>query len=276
MGAWAGEGLSEGVVGEQVDGAVGDLPFCILLWMCVAHRLISSSELSKTASERSVRAPEGLPTMNEIPDGQLLRRHHKGDASAFAELVKRHEGCLLQHARAILGAGSSYEDAVQEALLKLAQSPPSIPPEVDGDPRLERAHLLSWLHKVTRNNCMDVIRSETRRNRREHDAARHEGTDGEMSRVEEHDTRAIVKRELEKLPADQREVLVLRLLGERSYKEISEITGKKVGTVGWLVSIGLKALGDQLQPLLAMPEANARSARSVASSRLDKLQGELS
>lgn len=214
--------------------------------------------------------------MNETTDGQLLRRHRQGDRNAFAELVKRHEGCLLQHARAILGGGSAYEDAVQEALLKFAQTPPSIPPEVEGDARLESAHLLSWLHKVTRNNCMDVLRSETRRKRREHEAAVVEGTDGELSRVEEHDTRAIVKRELEKLPPDQREVLVLRLLGERSYKEIAEITGKKVGTVGWLVSVGLQALGVQLQPLLALPEGSSRNAHVAASSRLDKVQGEWS
>ena len=42
----------------------------------------------------------------------------------------------------------------------------------------------------------------------------------------------------------------LRLLGEKSYREISEITGKKVGTVGWLVSVGLKALCVELGPLL--------------------------
>ena len=219
--------------------------------------------------------------MNETPDGQLLRRHRKGDTAAFTELVKRHEGCLLQHARAVLGTGGPYEDAVQEAFLKLAQNPPVVPPEADGDAALERAHLLSWLHTVTRNNCMDLIRSETRRNRREHQAARHEGTDGEMSRIDEHDTRAVVKREVEKLPPDQREVLVLRLLGERSYKEIAEITGKKIGTVGWLVSVGLQALGAQLQPLLALPDAGARSSRSVPSARMDSArlggaQGELS
>ncbi len=211
--------------------------------------------------------------MNEIPDGQLLRRHRRGDASAFAELVRRHEGCLLQHARAVLGSGGTYEDAVQEAFLKLAQQPPAIPPEADGDERLERVHLLSWLHKVTRNNCMDVLRSEKRRDRRERESARHEGTDGEMSHVEEGDTRAIVKREIDKLPPDQREVLVLRLLGDRSYKEIAEITGKKIGTVGWLVSVGLQALGGRLEPLLAMSETNARSARPAPSSRL---QGEMS
>ena len=76
--------------------------------------------------------------MNDLPDGQLLRLHRKGNTSAFTELVRRHESCLLQHARALLGGGRPYEDAVQEAFLKLAQVPPELPPEVAGDERLER------------------------------------------------------------------------------------------------------------------------------------------
>jgi len=214
--------------------------------------------------------------MTRDTDGQLLRAHRQGDVRAFTELVQRHESCLLQHARAILGQGSPYEDVVQEAFLKLAQTPPELPFEVQGDERLERAHLLSWLHKVTRNCCMDVMRSEGRRKRREHEVANPEASEGGQSAVEEHDTRAAVKRELDRLPPDQREVLVLRLLGDRSYKEIAEITGKKIGTVGWLVSIGLKALGEQLEPLLAMPEGSSRNPRAATSSRMDVIQGEVS
>ena len=58
---------------------------------------------------------------------------------------------------------------------------------------------------------------------------------------------------------------MLRLLGERSYKEIAAITGKKVGTIGWLVSVGLKALAAELAPLVggdaspSTPDAQARS-----------------
>ena len=70
--------------------------------------------------------------------------------------------------------------------------------------------------------------------------------------LEEHDTREAVERGLSRLPADQREVLVLRLLAERSYKEIAEITGRKIGTVGWLVSLGLKALANELAPLVGI------------------------
>ena len=76
-------------------------------------------------------------------------------------------------------------------------------------------------------------------------------------------------------------MLVLRLLSERSYKEIAEITGKPIGTVGWLVSIGLKALSEALAPVLgaglaAEPVRATRNDAGAASARLDVVRGELS
>ena len=102
----------------------------------------------------------------------LLERHCSGDPTAFVALVKGHQGELLRLARGVLGRGSAYEDVVQEAFMRLAQSPPTIPELALGDADVERAHLSSWLHKVTRNLCMDVIRSETRRRRRERSGRR--------------------------------------------------------------------------------------------------------
>ena len=210
-------------------------------------------------------------------DGQLLRAFRGGDATAFTELVNLHQAALLRHARALLGPGSLYEDVVQDVFLKLAQTPPEIPSEADGDERLERVHLLSWLHKVTRNGCMDAMRAEKRRRRREQDVAASEAHEGGIGSVEEKDTREAVEREIGRLPVEQREVLVLRLLGDRSYREIAEITGRPIGTVGWLVSLGLKALGEGLSPILAAePVRVARNERGAASPRLDVVRGELS
>jgi RNA polymerase sigma-70 factor (ECF subfamily) len=214
-------------------------------------------------------------------EGDLLRAFRAGDATAFTALVEAHQGALLRHARALLGAGSSYEDAVQEVFLKLAQSPPEIPEEAAGDPKLERMHLLSWLHRVTRNCCMDTMRAEKRRRRREGEVAEPEAEEGGLATVEANDTRAAVEREIGRLPVEQREVLVLRLLSERSYKEIAEITGKPIGTVGWLVSIGLKALSEALAPVLgsglvAEPVRATRNEAGATSARLDVVRGELS
>ncbi len=214
--------------------------------------------------------------MSSDSDGQLLRRWKSGDQTAFSLLVQRHQSALLRHARAILGAGSPYEDVVQDVFLKLAESPPDLPLEVLGDPERERVQLLSWLHKVTRNACMDTIRSDTRRKRREHEVAESEAADGGLATIEERDTRALVEQELSKLPLDQREVVALRLMGERSYREIAEITGKNVGTVGWLISVGLKALGEGLEPLLEGRKRASRNGTVRIETGLGLAQGEVS
>lgn len=202
--------------------------------------------------------------MKELPDGALLRAWRSGDSAAFTELVERHQDALLRHARGVLGPGSQHEDVVQEAFLALARGAPELPAGVLGDPEAQRRMLLAWLHKVVRNGCMDVIRSDTRRKRREEAAAAPEGQGGGLDLVDERDTRALVEAKLGELPVEQREVLVLRLLSERSYREIAQITGKKIGTVGWLVSEGLKALATKLEPLMGGEVTNTRGADTRA------------
>ena len=143
------------------------------------------------------------------------------------------------------GSAGSAEDAVQEVFLKLARNPP--------DPDDASAQLGAWLHRVTRNRCLDMLRSDTRRRDREVEAGTPEHgspEDPALAAVDARDTRGAVKRTLEKLPPDQREAVTLRLLEERSYAEIASITGRKVGTVGWLISQGMKALARELSPLL--------------------------
>lgn len=220
--------------------------------------------------------------MSPGTDGQLLRAARRGDAKAFEALVQRHQSALLRHARALVGAAGGFEDVVQEVFLRLAQSPPELPREVAGDADGERAHLLAWLHRVTRNCCMDTLRSSARRRAREEAVG--DPRDAELApangaprerdvpeAIAARDTRAAVERGLERLPADQREVLVLRLLGGRSYREIADVTGRKVGTVGWLVSEGLKALSRDLAPLLGLQQGRPSTAPEAA-----RLRGELS
>lgn len=120
---------------------------------------------------------------------------------------------------------------------------------------------------------MDVLRSESRRNHREKAVASREATPGGQNSVDAADTRSAVERSLKRLPEDQREVLFLRLLADRSYREIAEMTGKKAGTVGWLISTGLRALGEDLEPLLGMGTSRPKggSARPTLQALLQNL-----
>jgi RNA polymerase sigma-70 factor, ECF subfamily len=197
---------------------------------------------------------------SQVPsDGTLLDAWRRGDPAAFDALVERHERALLAHARSMVGAGGA-PDAAQETLVRLARKPPSVPEGVRGDADGERAALAGWLHRVLRRVCLDQVRAERRRRRREREAAAVEAVAGGQESVEHGELREVVERELGRLPEAQREVLVLRLFGERSYREIAEITGKKVGTVGWLISAGLARLAEGLLPLVT-PEQGAREAQ---------------
>ena len=125
---------------------------------------------------------------------------------------------------------------------------------------------------------MDALRSEKRRRHREKAVAPEEAVQGGLDGVELADTREAVEKSLERLPTDQREVLVLRLFSERSYKEIADITGKKVGTIGWLISVGLKTLAGELAPLLGPAAAQGTEGQegTMQSPETQSLQGGLS
>jgi RNA polymerase sigma-70 factor (ECF subfamily) len=205
--------------------------------------------------------------MTERTDSQLLSEWRDGAPGAFSVLVQRYQDALLRHARGLLGRGSSYEDVVQEVFLKLAREQVVLSPDShDGVQGSNGGQLAAWLHTVTRNACMDIIRSEQRRKHREREVAPLEATGGGQQAIDAADTRELVERAIQRLPVDQREVLILRLFAERSYREIAEVTGRKIGTVGWLISEGLKSLSGSLSPVLQADASRAPgSARSAGS-----------
>ena len=186
----------------------------------------------------------------EPSDGSLLHAWKDGDAPAFTELVRRYESGLIRHAKALLGEAGAYEDVVQDSLLKLARGGLVIPADVAGNPESERRVMSAWLHKVVRNGCMDMIKTEGRRRARERAASAPEAAPERAPEIEMEDTQGTVRAALAALPVDQREVLTLRLFEEKSYRDIAEVTGKKVGTIGWLISEGLQVLAVRLAPVL--------------------------
>jgi RNA polymerase sigma-70 factor (ECF subfamily) len=190
-------------------------------------------------------------------DRQLLSDWKNGESGAFTVLVRRYQDALLRHARGLLGRGSSYEDVVQEVFLKLAREPLELIGAQHVRDRTEHGQsLAAWLHTVTRNACMDTIRTDQRRKTREAAVAAPEATGGGQQTVDAQDTRNRVEAAITGLPIDQREVLILRLLAGRSYREIAEVTGRKVGTVGWLISEGLRSLNGTLSPLMEAEQSS--------------------
>jgi RNA polymerase sigma-70 factor (ECF subfamily) len=117
------------------------------------------------------------------------------------------------------------EDVVQEAYLRAFRFFAGFR---GGDAR-------AWLLKVVRNTCYTWLHS----NRPLHDATEFEENlfppDSRAPNPEEavlqNDQVTLLRKGLEKLPPNFREVLILRELEGMSYKEIADITGMPAGTV---------------------------------------------
>jgi len=153
------------------------------------------------------------------------------------EVLNQYERPLVRYATRLLGDIDRARDVVQEAFMRLCSEPRE---------KVE-PHLNRWLFTVVRNRALDlgkkdgrmtpIADSHTEQTSSRQDPAR---------RVEEEDTAARIVRELESLPANQREVLRLKFQNGFSYREIAEVTELSVGNIGFLIHVGLKTLRERM------------------------------
>jgi RNA polymerase sigma-70 factor (ECF subfamily) len=141
-----------------------------------------------------------------------------GDTRAFEVLVNKHQRMLFGLAFRLLGDYEDARDATQNTFIRAFQ-------------RLERfdpqRKFFSWLYRIGVNECLNLKRS-----RRRHEpvtdsfeAARTRDTAeaDEMSRL--------IRKALQELTPDQRDVVVLKYFADLSYGEISDALGIPEKTV---------------------------------------------
>lgn len=87
-------------------------------------------------------------------DAALVAAAKGGDLEAFEAIVRRHTGVVYAHAYRFFGEKTAAEDAVQEVFVKVFRS------LADFD---ERSKLSTWMYRVTRNTCLDMVRAGRRR-----------------------------------------------------------------------------------------------------------------
>jgi RNA polymerase sigma-70 factor (ECF subfamily) len=169
----------------------------------------------------------------ERTDEELLAAYRHGDAGAFELLLGRHRAPLFTFLVRMLGDKEKAEDLAQEAFLRVIKSAQSWE---------QRARFQTWLYTIARNLCVDAARRDRFRRA---DSLDEQGPDGERARVESVAgngidpargaqsafLRPLLQKALLGLPAEQREVFVLREQTGVPFKEISEILGVNENTV---------------------------------------------
>ena len=146
----------------------------------------------------------------------IIQRVLAGDAEAFALLVDQHYGRCARLAYRILGNREDAEEAVQDAFLRAYRA-------LGGYEDRER--FVAWLTRILVNQCR-TLRARTER----HDAVFGDDVDPDYAaRYSGGDTTdngwPDLDAALAKLPADQREAVVLRYSDDLTYEEMARVTG---------------------------------------------------
>lgn len=177
----------------------------------------------------------------------IVQRVLEGDGNAFEELVLEYEKKIYNVALRMLGNSEDAADMTQEAFIKAYNSLSGF----RGDSKFS-----VWLTRIVSNLCLDFMRS---RSRRPTVSLSMEDDDGEDVQLDIADTsqspeqlmerrltRESVRRGLQTLPDDYREILLLREIQGLSYDEISAALDIEVGTVKSRIFRGRKKLCDYL------------------------------
>ena len=142
----------------------------------------------------------------------------------FEEIVLPHLDAAFNYARWLARNDADAEDVVQDACVRAVRFFPSLR---DGDAR-------AWLFAIVRNSWYSRVTRRAGTETRPLDSATDDPADGALNpeaRLLQQRDVARVREALEQLPADFREVLVLREIEGMSYKEIATIVQVPIGTV---------------------------------------------
>ena len=140
------------------------------------------------------------------------------DLEQLTQTVVARAAALALYARQWLGDGatSAAEDVVQEALTALLMQKHAPP-----DP-------VAWMYLAVRNAAIDHARSASRRRMREQSVAKSEWFDATTDSAIDAES---AEQALRHLPAEFREVVVLRIWGELGLAQIAQVTQTSVSTV---------------------------------------------
>src|ERR1700735_1192322 len=162
---------------------------------------------------------------------ELVRLAQSGEEAAFEELIRRHQQRVFGLVSGILRRREDVEDVVQQVFLKVFVSLKRFD---------QRAAFSTWLYKISVNECWDYLRKKKVRPLvYEADLSGEQvlrlggvvSADPPASSSDRAEARDLLERMMEKLPEQDRELLVLKEVEGFSVQELAEILDLNVNTV---------------------------------------------
>jgi RNA polymerase sigma-70 factor (ECF subfamily) len=165
-------------------------------------------------------------------EADIVRRVQARDEMAFREIVERYQAKVFSIIFGILRNHNDAEDIAQQVFAKIYFSIKNFD---------FRSSLLTWIYKITVNECYDYLRKKRVRKLvyesdfSEEDSLRMENSETVIDQGQPMDTRLaqrdLVLKLLDKLSAEDRTLLLLKEVEGHSVEELSQMTGMNENTI---------------------------------------------
>jgi RNA polymerase sigma-70 factor (ECF subfamily) len=175
---------------------------------------------------------------NLSTDAELVHLFLQGNNSALEQLIYRYKDKIYTSIYMLVRDKYLAEDLFQDAFLKMIRN-------IREGNYAEQGKFLPWASRIAHNLCMDHFR----RTRTKLPVTLASGEDimellsgseaNSTPKIEQRQTEESLKKLLVQLPEEQREVIVLRVYGDLSFKEIAEITSVSINTALGRMRYGL-------------------------------------
>ncbi|MDQ7816598.1 MAG: sigma-70 family RNA polymerase sigma factor [Melioribacteraceae bacterium] len=162
--------------------------------------------------------------MSLLNENNLINRCRMGESAAFGPLIKIYKQRLISYLIKLSGDRKAAEDLFQETLVKVWHGLPKYS---------EQNKFSSWLFSIAHNTAMDALR----KNGKNEIFEQVEEPDNFVSATNPYqeminaETLEMISNAVDKFPAKQKEVFLLRIHGGMTFKEIADITGESLNTV---------------------------------------------
>ena len=164
-----------------------------------------------------------------IDDATLVNDYIAGNETALATLIKRHQSKIFGFIYSKLGDRDLANDIFQDTFIKVIRT-------LKSNAYNEEGKFLPWVMRIAHNLIVDHYRSNKKMPlyRETEDFSIFSIMTDDALTIENQLISDQVAKDLrqlvEELPGDQKEVLMMRLYQDMSFKEISEATGVSINT----------------------------------------------
>lgn len=170
-----------------------------------------------------------MATVNQLPDALLVRNYIAGDEQALAILIERHQSKIYGFIYSKVQDRDITDDVFQDTFIKVIKT-------LKSNSYNEEGKFLPWVMRIAHNLIVDHFRKNKKmpmqRETEEYSVFSYM-SDTSMNiegRIITEQVEADLIRILDELPADQKEVLVMRMYQDLSFKEIADLTGVSINT----------------------------------------------